>query len=384
MEKRFVIPTYEEAKTIVSTTGELVFYESVQVVDGYKISVFNYRLASYNDFVEYSANELRGLTFVFNEDGSLFNRYVLLHKFFNVNQVAETQFCLIKDEPILAVHDKADGSVVSFVRLPNNNVYAKTKMIVKENDQARMAQAVYDNSESLQRLVNYTLDNDMVAIFELVSPLNRIVLNYTDTDLVLLRLRDNKTGEYLPLETLGEYISDVRIVDDETHLYKTWDDIFTMMETAENKEGCVITLPSGLYKTKTQWYFDLHGLLSDYVYREDYLIEFILDDKIDDIISQIPEEDTEVRSLIDAVTVVVNNYIKRILSEIEYYVQLYYTEFNCDRKAFALAHSKYQYFAIAIKTIDGKDTLDRIKDYIKRKCYRLENSRTFIRTGEIL
>ena len=98
----YFIPTYAEA--LEMTAGDTPsFYESKMVVDGYNVSVFNYRLAVYNDFVtpipskpEVKAYEMRGLTFVFNEDGSLFNRYVLLEKFFNLNQVPESMYSVVK------------------------------------------------------------------------------------------------------------------------------------------------------------------------------------------------------------------------------------------------------------------------------------------------
>jgi T4 RnlA family RNA ligase len=382
MKMGFVIPTYDEAKNIVATTGELVFYESIQKVDGYKVSTFNYRLASYNDFVEHKANELRGMSFVFNEDGSLFNRYVLLHKFFNLNQVEETQLSLLKDVSFTAVHDKADGSVISFVRLPNGNVYAKTKMVIRDNPQATMAQEIYKNNPALKRLVDYTLDNNLVAVFELVSPFNRVVLKYDATDLVLTRLRDNTTGEYLQLETLGSYLDGVNIVSCETEKYSTWDDLLPLVETVEDKEGWVVTLSNGmLVKLKTAWYCSLHGLLSDYVYREDYLIDFTLDDKIDDLLGQIGETETEVRDTINIVSDKVNKYIINSLKEVDSLIDKYYNVYNSNRKDFALSEKNSVYFAIAIKALDGKDKLLSLKDFIKRKTYRLEDARHFVRTG---
>ena len=81
------IPTYEQAVELCSGE-EAPFYESKMVVDGFNVSVFNYRLAQYKDFAnpipekpELKGYEMRGLTFVFNEDGSLFRRFLLLEKF---------------------------------------------------------------------------------------------------------------------------------------------------------------------------------------------------------------------------------------------------------------------------------------------------------------
>ena len=86
--------SYDEAATL--TLGiDSTFYESKFVIDGYNVSIFNYILAQYSDFIDNLAFEMRWLTYVFNKDGSLFKRYLLLHKFFNLNQVAESQYSLV-------------------------------------------------------------------------------------------------------------------------------------------------------------------------------------------------------------------------------------------------------------------------------------------------
>ena len=51
--------TYNQA--VALTQGnEAPFYEARFVVDGYNISIFNYRLAMYSDFRDNSAFEMRG------------------------------------------------------------------------------------------------------------------------------------------------------------------------------------------------------------------------------------------------------------------------------------------------------------------------------------
>ena len=101
---KYYLPKYEEAKAIAEKYDNFQFYEKEQGVDGYSIRTFNYRLVGYNDFKhplgedsEVSAFELRGLSYVFNEDGSLFKRYLLMNKFFNLNQVETTLYDNMKD-----------------------------------------------------------------------------------------------------------------------------------------------------------------------------------------------------------------------------------------------------------------------------------------------
>ena len=74
------------------------------------IYAFNYFLCEYNWFVKPLENEprihgrdMRGVTFVFNEDGTLYKRFLMLEKFFNINQVAETQYNLVKEKKIKCI-----------------------------------------------------------------------------------------------------------------------------------------------------------------------------------------------------------------------------------------------------------------------------------------
>ena len=51
----------------------------------------------------------------------------MLQKFWNLNQVAETQYSAVKYKIISNIYDKADGSLITFIKLPNNKIIAKTK-----------------------------------------------------------------------------------------------------------------------------------------------------------------------------------------------------------------------------------------------------------------
>jgi hypothetical protein len=128
---------------------DAAFYESKFTIDGFSLSVFNYRLAQYKDFVtpleskpNVKAYEMRGLTFVFNQDGSLFKRFLLLEKFFNLNQVPESMYSIVKDYKIKWVNNKEDGSIASYIQLPNGKVLGKSKMGF-DNEQANGINRIY-------------------------------------------------------------------------------------------------------------------------------------------------------------------------------------------------------------------------------------------------
>jgi T4 RnlA family RNA ligase len=382
MANKFYIPSYQEAVDLVNKTGSLTFYESIQYIDGYKISVFNYRLATYNDFVENNAYELRGLTYVFNLDGTVFKTFRLLHKFFNLNQVAETQFDLVKDLKIDNVTNKEDGSVINFIKLPNGRVLAKSKMTIIDNTQSLMAQEIYESNPAIKKLVDFTLENNMVAVFELVSPFNRVVLKYTQTELILIRLRTNTSGEYLPLEVLGDILDGVKTPKVEN--FSSWDDMLSIVDIAENIEGWVVQCGSDLIKVKTKWYCDRHHLLTDFIRRPDFIIEKILDEQIDDILGQLTEDEVEVKSFINNVVDRVNNYLMETLNDINSKMIEFKNTFNSDVKMFAVSNHKTKNFGLYMSVINGKDDAFKVVvRHLKKKTYHLSKAYEFVETGNV-
>jgi T4 RnlA family RNA ligase len=290
------------------------------VVEGYEISIFNYRLAQYSDFIDNLAFEMRGLTFVFNEDGSLFNRYLLLHKFFNLNQVPESQYSLVADLGIRSIYNKEDGSVASFIRLPNGSVLGKSKMSF-ESDQATGMNRLYRTNVDLKRFVDWTLDNDYVAVFEYVAPNNRIVLRYLDEELILLRLRDNKTGEYLDLSKFSKEIGSLKVAPSDV---ASLDELVELAQSVEDKEGWIVEFSNGLFiKVKTVWYCERHGLLTNDLYREHVLVRYVLDEKIDDVLGQVPEEEVEAHARIEKIIAVVKHAVSEKVKDINNSYELF-------------------------------------------------------------
>ncbi len=361
----FHLPTYEECQSICQNTNNDIFYETQIVIDGFKVSFFNYRLATYSDFLKYDAFELRGLTFVFNYDGSLYKRFLLLEKFFNVGEVESTQIQNLIDKKITSVEEKFDGSIISFIKLPNGSIKARSKMSF-DSDQAKLAQNIFENNPELHKSISDYLDSDVVPIFELISPLNQIVVRYNVSDLVLLKLRDNTNGNYLSIKNYN--------------LKKTENFDLSLKEMLEQKstikdfEGWVIEFNDGQkVKLKTDWYMSLHRLMTETSVREDYIIEFLLDNKIDDLLSLHPIG-SEIRIFIEEVVEKTLNKVKKINQEVNQLLSLY----DGDRKKFAMMNHKKELFNISINIISGLDRHDLIVEHIKKLTYRLESARTWL------
>ena len=395
------IPTYEQALELCS--GEdAPFYESKIVVDGFNVSVFNYRLAQYKDFAnpipdkpELKGYEMRGLTFVFNEDGSLFNRYVLLEKFFNLNQVPDSLYSVVKNYKIKFVNNKEDGSIASFIKLPNGKVIGKSKMGF-DNDQADGINRVYKTNKEIKSLVDWSLDNNIVPVFEYVAPNNRIVLRYPSEELILLRLRDNVTGKHIDIRDHLDKVGSIRVAPFEDEI-KDLDHLIELNATQVDKEGSIVTCEDEMgrdffFKLKTPWYMSLHGLLTDDLYREHIIIGYILDDKIDDILGQIPEDEKEAHIRINKIVDIVKKSISDKVSEIEKdYRQ--YVSMNISKKDYAINHRKnnpnFGFVMNMVKADDLKkmskeeilDIYDNMEDYEKslQRCEPYEMAKMWLR-----
>jgi len=382
----YKLPTYDQAVEMCSGEDS-PFYESKLIVDGYNISIFNYRLAQYKDFVTPMKNrddlkgyDMRGLTFVFNEDCSLYNRFLLLEKFFNLNQVPESMYSIVKNYKIKYVNNKEDGSIASFIRLPNGKVLGKSKMSF-ESDQALGITKIYKTNPDIKKLVDWSLDNDIVAIFEYVAPQNRIVLRYPAEELILLRLRDNKTGKHIDLKNHMDKIGSVKIAPFEDD-FEDLDHLMEVVAKQEDKEGVIVQAEDAngndfFFKLKTPWYCERHGLLTEDLYRENVLIGYVLDDKIDDILGQIPEDQADAHERIEKIIAVVKKAITEKVLDIEKSYQVF-VDMGSVHKDYALSNKKDKNFGYVMAMSRGADVYELAKDYIREKTKRLLIAREFL------
>lgn len=368
------VPTYEQAVELCSGE-ESPFYESKMVVDGFNVSVFNYRLAQYKDFAnpipekpELKGYEMRGLTFVFNEDGSLFNRYVLLEKFFNLNQVPESLYSVVKNYKIKFVNNKEDGSIASFIKLPNGKVVGKSKMGF-DNDQANGINKIYKTNKEIKSFVDWALNNNIVTIFEYVAPHNRIVLKYPGEELILLRLRDNNTGKHIDIRDHLDKVGSIRIAPFEDEV-KDLDGLIDLTAVQVDKEGSIVTCEDEFgrdffFKLKTPWYCERHGLLTEDLYREHIIIGYILDDKIDDILGQVPEDEKEAHERINKII----SIVKRSLNEKALEIKKAYDDYinsGVSRKDYALQKKGNSNFGFVMAMVKADDMRNLSKEDILR------------------
>jgi T4 RnlA family RNA ligase len=205
-----------------------------------------------------------------------------------------------------------------------------------DNDQANGINKIYKTNPDVKSFVDWCLNNDIVPIFEYVAPHNRIVLRYSLEELILLRLRDNKTGKHIDIKDHLDKIGSIKIAPFEDD--HTLDDLIEKSKTEAEKEGWIVQFDNGhMVKIKTDWYFQRHGLLTNDIYREHIIIGYILDDVIDDILGQIPEDEKEAHLRIQKIISIVKRALNKKVVEIE----SAYNDFvksGSDKKDYALNH----------------------------------------------
>lgn len=358
------IPTYQDCVSICNQSDNQ-FYESQFTIGGYKISIFNYRYVTYKDFKKFNAFELRGLTFVFNSDGSIYKRFLLMEKFFNLNENESTSLEIIKNKKIKSVYLKEDGSIINFIELPNGRILAKSKTSF-DSEQAHIAQKLYDTNPKLNHFVNNSIKNNTNPIFELVGPKNRIVVKYDITELILIRLRDNGSGDYIDIDT-SDFNKPQRFSF-------SLMDMVNLKSELVNIEGWIVEFVDGQkIKIKTDWYLSLHKIFTDFSQREDHLISLILDEKIDDVLSVL-DFGSESRLFVEKLISKTHNKINHIKSEINRLL----SDYSGDKKEFSMKHLKNEYFSVAVKSISNKNTDQLIKEHIRKKTYRLSDAKKWL------
>lgn len=246
-------------------------------------------------------HECRGL--VFDKSGQIIRRP--LHKFKNLNESWETQFSQVDLSVGHYILEKLDGSMICPFRLGSRIVFG-TRM-----GDTDVATPVHDFVEDNQQYIDLFEECercDLSPIFEWMSRKQRIVIDHPVDRLVLTAARNIKTGEYISyrhlafladkygVEVVGEFP-----VDGKT----TIEEICEYVRTCQDTEGVVIRFDNGhMLKLKTEVYLRIHKA-KDAILKERNVVDMIINEKLDDVMAMLPEEDRVelegyARRLIDA------------------------------------------------------------------------------------
>ena len=374
------LPTRERCLEIVNTCETDTFYRTTDIVNGYQVEFYNYRLASYTDFINNNALELRGIMFIYDHTTEEWIRHIALRKFFNLNQTIGYMAEDFKGKKILDISEKFDGSMITFVKFPNNKIIAKTKMKF-DSPQAIEAQNLVNNNPVLLMNIENMINKGWTPIFELVSPTNQIVLFYERPELKLLQVRDTSSGKYLDISMVFEEFPIF-----ERKLFSMPDSNATpieyfleFQEHAKDIEGIVFTTEETLVKVKTIWYMNLHHNITEELKLHN-LIPVILNEQVDDLIALL--KDVQKRNFINEVQIQLEKIYNNMVQEI---IELY-KEFKIfeTKKEFAIKYNQHIHFhtVMRIYNIDEneiEEVVEKVaKNVILDKTRTMEMAKKFI------
>lgn len=379
--------TYEDATKISKAYKNFNFYATEFRIKGYKVVTFNYFLCDprwfttpLREFPEISAKDMRGVTFVFNEDGTLFKKFLMLEKFFNLNQTEETQEHLLKNKKIKNVTIKEDGSLVAFMQLPDKTVFTKTQGGF-DNEQSQNALKIYNEDKNIKKFVDDFLSDGFTPLFEYVSFDNRIVLKYNKKELRLIGIRDNERLEaFISVADMSQIMDRYNIPVITTVSFDTLDEIKERMKTATDMEGVVIEFEDGqLVKIKTEWYFNLHGIRTENIFREDYIIQNFLKETLDEVTQDLDsEKDADAFAFIEYVKSATRNWSDYIDKSVQEFVDMYILSSD-PWNVFAEKYHKKAFFGLMRTFIENPDIYNKKKiEYMLTKSYFLMDAKNIV------
>lgn len=250
--------------------------------DGY--SVIDYVFAGADTFDHPARVECRGLKFA--PDGSILARP--LHKFFNVGEKPETQASVIDFGQPHIIMDKLDGSMIHPAMIAGVVVFM-TRMGC--TDVALKAQRHL--TAKVRRWSECLLTRGFTPIFEWTAPDNRIVVRYPDSELTLLAVRDNVSGEYWPLTDCRDLARDMGLPAVGQHIprHTSASDFLAYARAIQGTEGFVVRFDNGLWvKAKGEDYVLKHRA-KDGITQEKNILALVLNGGIDDVLPLLDEAD---------------------------------------------------------------------------------------------
>lgn len=280
--------TLQEVREAIKDKEE--FYEVEK--DG--LVYVNYHITTPTSFSNPDLKDCRGICFD-GATGTLLQRK--LHKFFNFGE----PLCDVTLDTVqfpLVFYTKWDGSMLTILKR-NGTYQYNTKM--GRTDVAKLAEYELPIQKQticykgdivpLTTFIDTCIQQDETPIFEYISPRNNIVISYDKAKLILLMVRNNKTGKYTFPEQAGTGATVIN--NSVAGTLNTKEELTSFINTVSNTldiEGFVVWDAQGrAFKLKSEDYFRKHAL-KEGTTSEYKLWELILTGTLDDTIAVLQGE----------------------------------------------------------------------------------------------
>lgn len=279
----YQLQLYTELMALVES-NEAFFYVD-RVLDDKTYRLFNYRLASYTNFLQPGALECRGVMFDVTDEAEVRLVSLPMEKFFNLYENPMTMDLDLTK--VVAVEAKADGSLISTF-IHNGELRLKSKGAL-ESEQAIAAMAYLEREDQAEfkMALFYITSMGFTINMEYCGPANRIVIGYMEPVLTVLNVRFTSDGTYV--DVFSAPILHDEMWDPIRNAYIERLDIqdpvqfVSAIPDMEGIEGYIIRLDSGQrIKIKTLWYLTQHRA-KDSINSDRRLFEAVLAESSDDL-----------------------------------------------------------------------------------------------------
>jgi len=315
--------------------------------------------------------------YTLNLRGTVLDRFsnlisIPFSKFFNYSEYPSLEF----SDDTTYIYEKMDGALLNLFNYEGKWNFATQQRFVSEHTERAMK--IFEGKYIKLMPI---LDPTKTYMFELISDVSHVIVNYEEEDLHLLGVRNNVTCEYDNFEyfNLRNMFSSAKILF-KTKKPEEVNNFIANIDTIldENSEGVVIYQPTNdiRVKVKTQRYIELHKLL--YVNNERAMFNSLIQNKniVDEtILKDIPDEwYNNIKTMQNRI----KSEMDRIISEVSIYVTdnrdviRYMLEKNKEnRKLMAISIKDYKYKHVVFSLLDDKKDDELLFDIIKseKKCF---------------
>jgi T4 RnlA family RNA ligase len=302
--------------------------------------VFSYHFATYTEWQQPDALECRGIMFEVNALGEpvrVASRP--MEKFFNVNENPFTQN--LDFRRVKSWSNKMDGSLISTF-LHEGQLHLKSKTSIR-SDQVVEASAWLSRPENrpFKSMLQWITQTGFTVNMEWTSPTNRIVVGYDKSNLTVLNIRHNESGQYFEKGEAAKHFG-LGILDhwcaEETvpeYLLENHQAVLNYVGSMVGVEGFVLTFHGGLRaKLKTEWYCRLHRT-KETVSSSKRLYEALVSGQYDDLMSLWHEDETMKNRILDMHSKIGNIFLGLTLVN-----DYYNNNKHLDRKTYAIKAQK--------------------------------------------
>jgi T4 RnlA family RNA ligase len=369
--------TLNETRTVVAAHNEKLGVKAFIEADRGDLVIFNYVVSFEGSFEEFTGDpvrdreiaiirECRGIAFD-KATGQIAIRK--FHKFFNVGQRAETQSHMIDWTQPHDILLKEDGSMIT-PYLGVNGWEWHTKM--GATDVAKLADDFVAKNPKYNAFASNCLEQNKTPLFEFCSRKQKIVVDYPEDKLVLLAVRDNITGEYLPfgnMEQLGRYWDipvveriegKVDIADPAAFLEK--------VRVLQGQEGYIVRFHNGhMVKVKAEDYLRLHNMV-DTLQREKDVLALVLSGSLDDAKAFMSDDS---RQRVDAYVEAIERAVAVTAKRLADFAEKVVAETGGDQKRIAMEYVNVETVpqrerGMIFQIIRGLDASKVVLDYVRK------------------